>query len=567
MKLLSLTTCCFILQVRSQFNFQQYNYPNNGYVPLSAKPENIYIADQLARDSTTQNGYTQSQQAIETQLVDQTVPAPSASGSANFNSWYNKLDNSRPNVVSRNGADLNRVQERAVTNENQALLNQNQDVSNTNTQIENNDDLDLSVLIENSGQTSTVAIESQTQVPPHKDDVNGIFNLGPNEGTLTFVKPKIDAIGPSVTDFGINLLKTLGDLRDENVVISPLSISTCLALLQQGARGTTESQISNALRLSPESSRVAYKAIANDIKKRSSTINTLKTSNNVFMTKNFEINVNFSRIAREDFRSTISTVDYSQPIRAAELINKWVALETRDKITHIVSPQHVGPTTQMNLVNVVYFKGLWDTPISETKTTKGEFQLSNGQKKIVSYMHTKRYLRGGIEPASNAMIMIMPFSSDEYSLMWILPPQGSNLNEYIKTLSADELLEFREFPSLRFDIEVPKFTVKTDNNLIPVLKNMGISDMFGPYADLSRVGGNKLYNSPLSVSSVLHSALIGIDEKGGSGAGTTSFAAVALVNSTPLKFKAYYPFLVILWDHASAAPLYMAKIFDPSEHD
>ncbi|KAJ0172283.1 hypothetical protein K1T71_012256 [Dendrolimus kikuchii] len=583
MKLLCLTLCYFILKVRSQSDLR-YNYPNYDYVPLSLNTDQIYFQDQFGRDSsglaaqlvTTQNGNTKNRQPVEQQAIEvqsggqRAANAPVSPNPANFNLWNREPDNVGKNVVNKSNPDLNRVPEQAVVN--QASLSQNQTAANvgnlnqnpSNTQYETSPtgDLDMGVLNKQSGRTPASKIENQAQVPVN---VKGLVGPSQNEATITFVNPKIDDIGPSVTHFGINLLKVLGDFNDGNTVISPLSISTCLALLQQGARGTTESQISNTLQLSPESSRIAYRSLTDEIKRRSFN-NILRTANNIFVAKNFELNGDFSRIAQTEFGSVVSTLDYSQPIQAADEINKWVDAQTNHKITKLVSPEHVGPNTQMSVVNAVYFKGMWDITFNEAKTKLREFHLSNGQNKTVPFMRSRRYLRGGKDRESNATIINIPFKGDEYSLMWILPSKQSNLNDLIKALTAKQLLAYREFPSLEVDVEVPRFTIKTDSNLIPALRKMGISDLFGPYADLSRLGANKLDTLPLSVSSAVHSAVLSIDEHGGSAAGATSFGVVALSYDSPPKFKADKPFLVMLWDNQLDTPLFMAKILEPSEN-
>lgn len=50
-----------------------------------------------------------------------------------------------------------------------------------------------------------------------------------------------------------------------NVVVSPFSIVTLLALLQQGALGETQQQITTALQMTPEYSAGVFKTFFDDI--------------------------------------------------------------------------------------------------------------------------------------------------------------------------------------------------------------------------------------------------------------------------------------------------------------
>jgi hypothetical protein len=51
-----------------------------------------------------------------------------------------------------------------------------------------------------------------------------------------------------------------------NVVISPVSVSTLLAIVQQGAGGSTESQLTEVLHLGPEQSRDGYSHLTRNLK-------------------------------------------------------------------------------------------------------------------------------------------------------------------------------------------------------------------------------------------------------------------------------------------------------------
>lgn len=178
-------------------------------------------------------------------------------------------------------------------------------------------------------------------------------------------------------------------------------------------------------------------------------------------------------------------------------------------------------------------------------------------------MRSRRNLRGGVDPATRIMSVVIPFENDEYSLMCILPPETSTVNDVINTLTVEQLMDFRSFPAQEFDLEIPKFTIRADTDLKPLLINMGLGEMFTTFTDLSGIGENNIYNVPLQLSSAIHSAILSIDEQGGTGAATTAFGAVALSYELSLKFRADRPFLVVLWDNASAAPIFMVKVMDP----
>lgn len=92
---------------------------------------------------------------------------------------------------------------------------------------------------------------------------------------------------------------------------------------------------------------------------------------------------------------------------------------------------------------------------------------------------------------------------------------------------------------------------------------LNVTDLFRrDYSELDGIG----HYGPKApyISSAVHSACLSIDEKGGTAAAATAFAAVALSYDDPdVEFNVNRPFIAVLWDTQSTLPLFMAKIEDP----
>lgn len=368
--------------------------------------------------------------------------------------------------------------------------------------------------------------------------------------------------GPASTSFGVNVFKQMATEQSGNLAASPFSITILLAMLQQGAAGNTLDEITRALQMTPEKSAEIFKKVNEEIQKRNSR-NILKTANNVFLSENFNLNPQFKRIAVNNFDSDLTPTYFGKPALAAQNINSWIASKTNDKIDKLVSPDDLSGNTQMVMVNAVYFKGLWEIPFREQATQKRNFTLNGGEKKVASFMQTRRYFKAGTHKPAMAKVVVLPFEYNEYSLIVVLPLKSSNVDALLSSLSMEDVASFLDLPPKDVALELPKFSIKADINLEPVLNKMGVSSIFTQQAELYNLGSHGSL-SP-QVSSALHSAVLTIDERGGSAAAATSFAAVALSYDEPsLYFRANKPFLAILWDNRSSIPLFMARIMDPT---
>lgn len=93
---------------------------------------------------------------------------------------------------------------------------------------------------------------------------------------------------------------------------------------------------------------------------------------------------------------------------------------------------------------------------------------------------------------------------------------------------------------------------------------MGITNIFSQQAELSGLGMYRT-NSP-QVSAAVHSAMLSIDEEGGTATAATAIAAVALSfdHDSIINFNADRPFLAVLWDNQAILPLFMAKVENPT---
>ncbi|XP_028172428.1 leukocyte elastase inhibitor-like [Ostrinia furnacalis] len=417
-------------------------------------------------------------------------------------------------------------------------------------------------------QTQTQAQQTQNQQQaqfqqslPKVEERFGGDSDNKTENVVQNVPPApVDYVSLAVSKFGIDIMKKVF-YQEGNIVISPFSIGMLLALLQQGSLGVTQRQISHALQMSPNDAADGFRRLADNLEKRTST-NIFKVGNGVFLDNGFSVNPSFKQIAIKDFKSDVTQIKFSRPAQAAQKINNWIASKTNDKITQLVTPESIGTNMQMALVNAVYFKGLWAVKFRPDSTMPRDFFMYNGAKKTANFMRMRRYFRTDFDSSIGSQILSLPFEGEHYTLMIILPSETTNVMSAAAALTPEKLLSYQNYTPKEVALEIPKFTVKSDTNLISVFQQLGIINIFSPSSELTGLGNYREF-AP-QVSSALHSALLSIDEQGGTAAAATSFGVVALSYDDPsVIFKANRPFLAVLWDRQTSLPLFMAKIEDP----
>jgi serpin B len=206
------------------------------------------------------------------------------------------------------------------------------------------------------------------------------------------------------------------------------------------------------------------------------------------------------------------------------------------------------------ITNAIYFNGTWTMPFDEKRTSEQDF-IVNAQKTVKAPMMSRDFFYNYTN-TDELHILELPYLGGRLSMLILLPNEIDGIKSLEESLSAqkiskwnDELLEGRLF------VQIPKFTMETDYDLIPELKKLGISAAFGP-ADFSGISNADLY-----ISQAVHKAFVDVNEKGTEAAAATG---IAMRESMPPSFTADHPFIFIIQDKETGNILFIGKVVDPT---
>jgi serpin B len=363
----------------------------------------------------------------------------------------------------------------------------------------------------------------------------------------------------------VELLKVVFGANNKNTVVSPVSVSTLLSLIQQGSGGNTEAQLTQVLHLDPQQSRQGYRQLTRNLKESSGNV-TLEFANAAFLKKGFPVKTQFGNILEQDFQATIHPTDFNNGPSAANEINSWVGNKTHDKIKNLVSPGLLRASTILVLVNAIYFKGFWKTPFQKSNTRNDNFFVQPNSPKEVPTMHMQANLLTGSLDALDSRWLQLPFEGDRFYLLIILPNAQDGVHNLVNNINGPEIsdlisnLESRG-SSPQVVLSVPKFKLETTLKLVPALQELGLTDMFTPQADLRRIS-----QQPLLVSEVVQKAHIEVDEEGATAAAASGafIVLMSIRQPPPLAFSVDHPFIAIIVDDQSKIPLFVCKVTDPT---
>ncbi|AXN74995.1 seprin [Akhmeta virus] len=335
--------------------------------------------------------------------------------------------------------------------------------------------------------------------------------------------------------------------NDENVLISPVSILSTLSILHHGASGSTAEQLSKYIENATKDTNEKDTDTNNDNNDMDIDIPycaTLATANKIYGSDSIEFHASFLQKIKDDFQ----TVNFNKANQTKELINEWVKTMTNGKINSLLtSPLSIN--TRMTVVSAVHFKAMWKYPFSKHLTYKDKFYISKNLVTSVDMMvSTENDLPYAHinESFGGFSIIDIPYAGNS-SMVIVLPDEIEGIYNIEKNITDENFKNWcSKLSTKSIDLYMPKFKVEMTEpyNLVPILENLGLTNIFGYYADFS-----KMCNETITVENFLHKTFIDVNEEYTEAAAVTG---VFMTNFSMVYSKKVYvnhPFMYMIKDN------------------
>ncbi|HPE74864.1 MAG TPA: serpin family protein [Draconibacterium sp.] len=364
--------------------------------------------------------------------------------------------------------------------------------------------------------------------------------------------------------FGLEIFQKIREnSAEENIMISPLSISVALAMAYNGADNATKTEMEKTLKLfglTPEEINASYKQLIEALQSVDEKV-VFELANAIFYKNGFAVKPDFLNINGNNYDAEVSSLDFNSP-SAVETINNWVATKTHDKILSIID--QLNPDDRMVLLNAVYFNGIWTTEFEKEGTKLHNFTKNNGESIEVPMMNKEDKL----EYISNSLFKAvkLPYGKGQYNMIVMLPAEDKNSQNIIDALSADNLTKWEnEFKTEdHVVVTMPRFKFSFETSLNEVLNEMGMQKAFSGQADFSKITDQE----DLFISSVRHKSFIDVNENGTEAAAVTSITFTT-TSAGPgdtvqkIYFTVDKPFVFAITEKDTGAILFMGEVQNP----
>lgn len=335
--------------------------------------------------------------------------------------------------------------------------------------------------------------------------------------------------------------------KGKTTLVSPLSVLTALALVQNGAQGNTLAQFEQALGGLDRDTLNAYMRAYCDFLTES---DELKIANSVWTDSSAEAKRAFLQKAVDSYSAQLFSAPLSDP-KTVESINSWVKKNTDGMIPKII--EKANRYAVMMLVNAIAFDAKWETPYKRSDIEKLEFTSYSGSKKKTDFMCSTEnvYLKDG-----GTVGFMKPYKNGRFAFAALLPDENTGIDDYVASLSGDKLMKI--FSSAKrgneVNVKMPKFRAEYSAQLIDTLKKMGVKDAFDSNtADFSSL----IENRDAYIATVVHKTFIEVDENGTRAAASTLVGADTMSLMEPYSVFLNRPFVYMIVDTETNLPLFI----------
>lgn len=365
----------------------------------------------------------------------------------------------------------------------------------------------------------------------------------------------VDLTGPgalAATDFAVELLQSTDS--GGNILLSPVSVLSALAMTANGASGETKSQMEAVLGLPTEELNTYLQAYADflpaDKHARCSLANSVWFRDDA---DHLTVEQAFLDVCADYYGAAL----FQAPFDNSTLkdLTAWVSDRTDGMIPAILD--RIPDSAMVYLVNALAFDGQWASVYRENQIHEGSFTTEDGTEQSAQMMYSQEFAYLEDDLATG---FLKYYEGGTYAFAALLPNEGVTLEDYIASLTGEGLRStLTSAQPEAVETAIPQFTAQYSTELSGILAELGMADAFdASAADFSAMGSSP--DGPLYISRVLHKTFLALDAQGTRAGAATVVEADAGASAPGRTVYLDRPFLYLLVDCEANLPLFIGAV-------
>ena len=380
---------------------------------------------------------------------------------------------------------------------------------------------------------------------------------GPKRISLTTEQKQLVT---SNNDFAFSLFRTARN--EESQILSPLSITYALGMLNNGAAGETQEQINTVLGFGDAGADAINDFCLKMLTEASGLDEQTKVmiANTIYFNKakGYELKEDFVKTAKQYYDAEPESRDFDDG-ETLNVINKWANDHTEGMIPEILKEEEFDAEAVSYLLNAIYFKGTWTLKFDANETKN---ELFNGNYEV-PMMHLEEKELTYTEN-DECQALMMPYGNGAYQMTILLPREGKSVNDVLSGLTAEKWQQnYQWMDEAIVDVKLPRFETKTDINLEDIMSALGMPNAF-IYGTAEFPGFCTCED--IYIDLMKQVAKIKVNEEGTEAAAVTIIGTKDYAVQEPRKveFHANRPFLYVISEQSTGSIFFMGQYMGES---
>ena len=409
----------------------------------------------------------------------------------------------------------------------------------------------------NVSDTAALAIDmSVYEALGIEDSDEGVLNENNPRRDLNLSDEEMTMVTP-VNNLGFNMFRKVG--AKKSILLSPLGMTYALGLINNGAGGETRKQISTLLGCND----AAVTLINNFCRKmltetpQLDKLTKMEINNNFFSKEGYTPKPAFTLVARDDYQTVLSSVDFSSQ-KSVDEINQQVSRQSNGMIPQVLDKPSLDPTMGFAFVNVIYFKSVWTDKFRKSLTMDEVFKGEDGKETMVPMMTQNRkflYTENDL-----CQTLCLPYSNGSFQMIVLLPKEGKTVSEVAQSLSADSWEKMdEEMRRVYVDVKMPRFETSSDEDLTGTMKALGMPSAF----TVKKANFSNLFDMATYIGMIRQMGRIKVDETGTEATVATllqgRIAGLDIMRPDPIRFYANHPFLYLIRERSTGTIFFIGQ--------
>ena len=371
-------------------------------------------------------------------------------------------------------------------------------------------------------------------------------------GEITLTEEEKQLVGAN-NDFAFNLFRKARG--NESQILSPLSITYALGMLNNGTQGQTQQEICNTLGFGNAGQEAVNQFCRKMLTESPLLDKTTRVSiaNTIFVNNPpYQLLPGFVQKAEQYYDATTQERDFMDG-ETLGVINQWASDHTEGMVKEVLDEQSFNPFAASYLLNAIYFKGAWASPFNPDNTIEEPF---NGGASVPMMQQEM-----GCVYAENDICQAvrLPYGNEAYDISIFLPREGKSIGDVLNLLDGNDWRIKGE--GYTVDLKLPRFETTTDLKLNDIMADLGMPTIFTPNAELMDMVVNTTdADESFYVSLMKQSAAIKLNEEGTEAAAVTVIGVEATSAADDYAdFHATRPFLYIISEQSTGAIFFIGQ--------